>query len=481
MSNHSSILIKNIIVLITLFISTTVFSQQINVSPIGDVKVYAGESNKARVDFVSSSPDLIIEENNGETMLGPEKTNNGKYLYSFICDVTDTNKFGFIVTARGAVNSFTSKPYIEEGQLLEYEVTITELPVSISEIKKSASNGIVTQPNTALVTVTSNYQDLRIESSTGEQVEGPVFNATNTFDYTIQYDLSTPESRELSRVLSFSVGNGEPVKQDLEPLSPKQAIGLSVIVITNTCYTDAVNHAKQSFLNGAYLEAYSTYKKLLEDNECIDKPDDTRNDEEELKVMRGMAVAYQQASQYYEKAEDFKAENQLDSCMYYHAEAYKYRNYILKRNPSDPYCLEYNRKYDNLTHTFPRIVSGQIVNAVRMNTQGKNLPLSGVYIIQTAHKRDTKKVNGIQVPDAGKEIVPRVIKNLGTSDANGEFTVPVDRNTPDIIYVLNFTVDGENFSDKSYSFKYIPKDVDKESKAYIKMTPKGVNKYNETR
>lgn len=466
--------VKAILFILLFCLASVAYGQQLEVTRLDEVKKFDGGEMKAKVIFYSAYPDLMIDENNGERMIGPEKNQEGVYVYSFICDVTDTNKFVFNISAPGIVSKYKHDIYIEEGELRENNVKINSISV-----KKSDALRYTTEENLAIVTVTSNYQNLRIESSTGETAEGPELNSTNTFDYIIRYDLSSPESRKISRKLIFSAEKGESVEQDLGPLSAKQAIDLSVLVLSNSCYAGVIAHAKQCFLNGAYRDAYETYKKILQENECPDKPRDTTEDEEEMKRMLRLSNAYILASRSYDKAEKFHADNMLDSAMHYQQEAYRHRNYILKQNSSDPYCLEYNRKYHRFVETVPRIVSGQTVNSVRMNTQGKNLPLAGVRIIQTAHKREERKVNGIPVPSAGRMIKTIDPVDRGMSDGNGEFSVFVDRNTPDIIYVLNFTAEKEVFTEKSYSFKYIPKDVDKEMNAVIKITPKNVNNYNE--
>lgn len=477
--------IRHVIGTLLLFVATVGYAQQITVVPRGDIKDFEGEGNKARVNFYSASPDLLITENNGEKMQGPEKVEDGWYLYTFICDVEDTYKFGFNVSAKGNISKFIFQVYIEENQLREYEVEIKELPVSISEVKVSEARGVVPVENKAVVKVTSNYQGLRITSTTGEESQEPVLNATNTFDYTIDFDLSTPQSRETVRSLIFSAGSGEPVEQEVGVLSPKQGVNLSVLVVTNSCYSDAIAHARQSFLNGAYREAYDTYRKLLEGDNCPDTPKDRKEDENSMKDMRRLASAHLLAVNYYKKAEDFQAAEVMDSCMYYQSEAYKYRNLILKQNPSDPYCLEYNRKYADFINTSPRIVSGQVLNAVRMDAQGRNLPLAGVRILQIAHKKETDKVNGVPVPKAGKRI-DDTVKQVGESDENGQFSVAVDRNTNRVIYVLYFTADSDVFSKKSDSFQFIPKDIDKEGNVVIKMVPttqgrgNEVNRYNKT-
>lgn len=193
--------------------------------------------------------------------------------------------------------------------------------------------------------------------------------------------------------------------------------------------------------------------------------------------MHLLAAAFLKAKSSYEKASGFESEGQQDSCMFYHQEAYKYRNFILKRNPSDPYCLEYNRLYEKFKDNAPRVVSGRVVDNARMDANNRNLPIEGVYIVQSVHRRDTKEINKVSVPWYGNEIDESRRELLGKTDADGNFTVHVKRNTRNEIYVLNFTAN-ENFTDKSYKFIYMPKDADVEKNLNIKISPKGLNKYN---
>lgn len=447
-------------------------AQAISIERINTEKEANNGTFKAQIDFISESANLIISENGGETIQAP-KERSGKYVYTCICDVNDTNKFGFIVGVQGGAVKENALVYIEEGQLLEYEVKVIELPVTIEDIKSINDRMVVPIENTAKIFVTSNYNNLVIESNTGEIVEGPVTNESNTFGYTVTFNLSTPESKEQSRSLIFKAGK-EIQEYDLGVLQPKSGKEIAVIVVNEGCYISNMNHITQCFRQGLYYEAYTTYKELLGGDICPNMDSPTAEDNKELEKMKRLAAAHQLSDKYFNMAEKFVSASRWDSAMYYHGEALKYRNLILKSNSSDPYCLEYNKRYDFFKASVPRIVSGRIVDNAKMNSRGENLPLAGVYIVLTEHKRSSKKVNGIEVPSAGKEIGEPQL--MGESDSTGNFTVYIPRNTKDTVYQLNFTADKESMGKKSYGFEYVPKDVDKEDKLVIRINPKNVNK-----
>lgn len=476
---NSKLLQKTLLLLCILSFSTKLYGQEINIIPPKEMgKTFEGGEYEARIDFISNSPELFIEENNGTPGKPCEQRADGKYIYTFICDVADTNKFGFIISLKGSASSQNLTVVLQEKEHREYQVETEDIPASISEVKIDNMQVVVPKENTAMATITSQYPKLVIRSVTGETAEGPVYNEEKKqFIYTVTFDLSDPAARDIKRVLKLSVNNNDFVEQDLGQLSPKQGVDISVIVIQESCYRSKISQANNCFLNGAYLEAWNIYKKIVETDECPDKPQNLSDDKTKLKEMHLLAAAFLKAKSSYEKASGFESEGQQDSCMFYHQEAYKYRNFILKRNPSDPYCLEYNRLYEKFKDNAQRVVSGRVVDNARMDANNRNLPIEGVYIVQSVHRRDTKEINKVSVPWYGNEIDESRRELLGKTDADGNFTVHVKRNTRNEIYVLNFTAD-ENFTDKSYKFIYMPKDADVEKNLNIKISPKGLNKYN---
>lgn len=439
---------------------------------------------KARVIFISPNADLLIDENNGTPMESKTTRLDGQYEYRFICDVTDTNKFKFNIALTGSTSTASVTMFIEEGNELLYTVNVEEVPANISEVKVDPNMLIYPVENKAKATVITTYPKLIVQSGTNESIEGPTYNEeTKQFSYTAIFDLTEPASRSTPRTLKLSANGKDFVTQELGVLSPKQAVDIAVIVIQESCYQHNISLAQNYFLNGAYKEAYDIYYNLLNTDECTDKPANTEELEEDLKTMKRLTNAYRLSSNLYNKAEKFDKAGEMDSAMYYHGEAYKYRNYILKRNPSDPYCLEYNSKYEQFKLLFPRIVSGKVVDISRMDLNGNNIPLKDVYIVLSEHERDTKKINGIHVPWYGEKVKGSSLELLGKTDEDGKFEVFVKKNRKKSVFVLNFTMDdnpdvNNKKEFRSKKFIYMPKDVDVEKNLFIKMSPKGLNTYN---
>lgn len=464
---------------ILLLFMRPVWGQNINiVAPTDMDKTCDSGEHTARVDFISTNADLLIDENGGTPGEPVQKRGDGKYIYTFLCDVMDTNKFKFNVSVQGVTGTQSVAVFIKEGEFREYGVEVEEISASIGEINVSEQPIVVPKENTAMAIVTSIYPKLYIESVTGEKTEGPNYDEVKRqFTYTVSFDLSSEESRSKVRSLRISANNKDFLTQDLGALSPKQGVDIAVLVIQESCYQQQINMAKNCFLNGAYKDAWQIYKQIVETDQCPDKPSDLAGDKENMTKMHRLAAALIKAHNYYVKAERFQANGEIDSCMYYQAESYKYRNYILKSNASDPYCLEYNRKFDLFKETIPRMVSGKVVDNSRMDRYNRNLPIKDVYIVLSVHERDYKNVNGVKVPAYGKEIDKNLREYLGKTDEKGLFKVPVKRNTKDEIYVLNFSAD-ENFTKASHEYKYMPKDVDVEADVVVKISPKSLNTYN---
>ena len=443
-------------------------SQNIQIKPMESVKQANIGKDKAQVDFISSSADLSFTENSGMTIQQPLRRGDGRYVYTCICDVIDGNRFGFNIGVTGGSSRQELRVYIEDGELKEYMIEIEEVPVSIRDVKVNIEHKPPKIDHVAEIYINSNYHKLSVASNTGEEAKGPTVNANNTFEYIITFDLSTPESREKERELIFTAGRST-YKYSLGILQPKQGQELAVMVITEDYYTNQKNHIRQSFLNGNYLEAYRTYQTLLEKENDENMPD-MNADKEEVKKIEQLAKARVMATNLFQKAEAFQG-NQMDSAMFYHAEAHKYRYFILKENPSDASCLEENRVYRVFRESAPRVVSGRIVHNTQLDQYSKNKPIGGAYIIVTAHQRDTKKINGIEISVAGKRIED--IPPLQTqSQEDGAFSINVPRNTKDTIYQLNITVDKDVIKKGSDSYTYLPKDSDVESNVVIKIDPK---------
>jgi hypothetical protein len=432
-----------------------------------EVKTFAGEPAQGRVDFISESRELKFSENNNEIIRPPQLREDGKYVYTCICDLNDKNKLGINISLLGNVSTQLVSVYIEEGQWLEYNVLIKET-IRLQPLETTPFTSI---PDSAIVKITSAYNGLIVESTTGETA-APVVNDNQTFDYQLKFYVGTPQSREIERVLLISTSKeNKPLSYPLGQLTPKQVVEIVAIVLD--CYETQSNIVRQHFMNGNYDAAYSAQKKLVETDDCKDKPTDITEDRKKLAMLKKLANAFRVAGRSYDKAEAFYENNRLDSAMHYHGDAYTYRNLILRDNPSDPYCLEYNRKYDNFVKSLGRILSGKIVNAVRLDMQENALPVESAYIILSEHKKVIK--DGRPVPGDEKEEARKII---GESAADGTFMVAIPRNTQTTVYQLNIVTDRADWNNvKSKPYTYFPKDVDAEKNLIIKITPKSVNKY----
>ena len=268
------LLLRSLLLLCILSLSQDIWGQEINIIPPKEMgKTFDGGEYEARIDFISDSPDLFIEENNGTPQKSPEQRADGKYVYTFICDVADTNKFGFMIGMKGSTSTQNLTVVIQENEFREYQIETADIPASIGEVKIDNMQVVVPKENTAMATVTSLFPKLIIQSATGEKTEGPIYNDDKKqFVYTVTFDLSDPAARDMERALKLSVNNKDFTEQDLGKLSPKQGVDISVIVIQESCYRSNINQANNCFLNGAYIEAWNIYKKILETDECNDKP-----------------------------------------------------------------------------------------------------------------------------------------------------------------------------------------------------------------
>lgn len=462
---------------------SSVFGQSIQVKlDQKDETGFPDQPNQARVVFISTSGELMIDENNG-TPMEKGQLADGKHQYRFVCDVTDTNKFKFNIALQRSSSTANVTVFVEEGNDLLYTIDVQEGGAKISEIKPDPNMMVYPVDNKAKVTVITTYPRLIVQSATGESVEGPIYQEENKqFAYSVVFDLEKPDSRKEIRTLRLSADNKEFVTQKLGALSPKQAMNVAVVVIQESCYQHNIDLAQNYFLNGSYREAYDIYHQLLTTDECEDKPADLKELQEDEKEMKRLANAYHIANDRYERAEEFARAGDMDSAMHYHAEAYKYRNYILKRNPSDSYALEYNKKYELSRRLYPRIVSGVVLDKSRMDLNGQHLPLANVYIYATLHERDTKTVGGQEIPWYGKQLQGENANAvlLGQTGPDGSFKVFVNRNTNNVVHVLHFSPD-EQMVRGTQKIEYFPKEVDMEKNIKILLAPKGLNTYNKTK
>jgi hypothetical protein len=465
--------IKTILFTASIWLAASIAEAQvIEIEPAPEAKTFPGQPAQARIDFISKSSGLKFDENNGEVVQPPQKRDDSLYVYTCICDLNDKDKLGFNISLPGMLTPQFLIVYIEEGQLLEYNVLVRNIRVRVTN-----EFAVVREENTSVVKLTSTSNRLTVESPTAANVAGPVLNDNRTYDYKVYFDLSTPENRGKEHLLKIFSGNDNaPYEHALGQLSPSQGVEIAVIVIGRNCYDDQITLAQQHFLNGAYREAHDLYRKLVETDDCSSKPADLSNEQEKITQMRRLTNAFTLAHNYYDQALAFHENGRFDSCMYYQAEAYKYRNLILQHNPADPYCLEYNRKYHEFVKSSGRIVSGKILDNTRMDMQDNNLPVPNAYIVLCTHENKPKNISGVKVPGPGREKEPR--KRLGQTSADGNFKVSVPRNTEESIYTLIFVVSKEDYGTASDDFRYVPTDNDVISDLIIKINPKGLNSIN---
>ncbi|MDR1130283.1 MAG: hypothetical protein LBK96_04815 [Prevotellaceae bacterium] len=466
--------VKTILLAASIWLASSVAEAQvIEIEPVAGEKTFAGQPAQARVDFISRSSDLKFKENAGETVQSPQQRDDSLYVYTCICDVNDKNKFGFNISLSGMVTPQFQSVYIEEGQLLEYNVFVRNIRVRVTN-----DHAVIREENTSLVTLTSASNSLKVESPTAAKVVGPVLNDNQTYDYKVYFELSAPENREREHKLKIFSGDDEaPYEHLLGRLAPKQGIDIAVIVIGRNCYDNQIALAQQHFRNGVYHEARDVYKKLVETNDCSSKPIDLSDEQKKIMQMDSLYRYFLLARHQYNRALDFRKNGLIDSCMHCQAEAFTWRNLILKHNPADPYCLEHNREYYKFVESIGRIVSGKILDNTRMDMQGNNLPVPNTYIVLCTHENKLKKINGVEMPGPGKE-KKELRKLLGQTSVDGSFKVSVPRNTAESIYRLIFVASREDYGIASDDFDYVPTDNDVISDLKIRINPKGLNSVN---
>jgi hypothetical protein len=244
---------------------------------------YEDGENHARIDFVSVYPDLQITEVQGETVRKPEKTDSG-YVYTCICDVSDTNNFRFRIFLLGSEDVHSERITIRAGEWKTFAVEVADIPVIISEVNVLNRSQVVRKENTAAVTVSCKFSRLTVQSKTGEPVEGPTLNSSNgLFEYTIYYDLSSESSRKISRALRFSVDNVEFQDHEIGILSPKQGVEISVVVVQMAKYLSYKTSAEQFYASGRYGEASEAYTQA---QNSPDKPADMNFTDQIIRATR---------------------------------------------------------------------------------------------------------------------------------------------------------------------------------------------------
>jgi hypothetical protein len=475
---------------------TPSFGQEIRVTPI-DTVAFEGQAHQARIDFVSSVANLKITESNGETVEAPRQREDSMYVYTCICNVRNTNRFKFSIAVPRAEARVIQDISIEEHQLITCNVDV-EIHAKLGEIKVVHDRKISEAgENISRITLTTDYNKLTVLSNTGEEVKGPQLDANGVVIYTIDFDLTTKESRAVKRGLQISADGVNFKAYDLGTLFPPFGKEIAVIVVRSSCYLFNVEQAEKYFSEGNYKEAGRIYKKLTQTDECDDKPSDLSKERNRLRTMATIFKSREKAVEYWKKAEQCELLGKIDSFYHYHGEAYKERNLILKYNETDNYCLTYNKLYIDKMQEY-RIVSGRLFYSNKLDMQGNPLPLGGWDILMTTHERIEERqggINGRVVIKPGKLIRGEdgeTFKRVGQSAADGRFTVTIPPNKPaagkekGIMYVLWFSesakTDGswwrrhfQDMIERTYGgvgdadVSYVPKETHQEAGLVLKI------------
>jgi hypothetical protein len=476
---------------------TPLYGQDIRVTPI-DTTAFEGQANRARVDFISSAANLKITESNGETVEAPLQQDDNMYVYTCICDVKNTNRLKFSITVPGAEARVTQEIYIEEHQriacLVDVEIYALLDKIEVIHDRKISEAG----ENISRITLTTDYNKLTIISNTGEEVKGPQLDANGVVIYTIDFDLTTTESRSVQRGLRISADRGSNFKEyDLGTLFPPFGKEIAVIVIRNSCYQFNVDLAEKYFKEGHYREAALIYKKLITTDECDDKPSDLSNAQKRLTNMGRAVIRRKNVEDYWRKAEECELLGKMDSFLYYHGEAYKLRNLMLQFNSIDPYCLKYNQLYLEKMKEY-RVIAGWLFYSNKLDMQRNPLPLGDWDILLTTHEMIEERkggINGRVTIRPGKLIRGKdgeTFKTAGRSAADGSFSVRIPHNQPEtkdqkgIIYVLWFSESAKTDGSQTRAFfqgliermyggvgdadiSYVPKDTPMETGLVLKI------------
>ena len=274
-------------------------SAQITVSLQDKTKTYEGNEYEARVDFISENENLRITEYAGNPVNAPQPTSDGRFVYTCICYVADDNNLTFSVGEQGSAETTQQPVYIEEGQYFTYLVEVEGRKMSIEDIRLTESP-VVPESNTAKVFVSSEYDKLFITSSSGEPVEGPVMTDNGVWRYTITYDMSSPESREIERSIKVAASKkDEPVEFLIGKLQPKSGRDVLVIVMEESCFDYNVRIAKKFHAECAYKEAFLAYKEAFQ---CETKPEDTKAEYQQMRLVNGLARLRIMEQKYWDRA-----------------------------------------------------------------------------------------------------------------------------------------------------------------------------------
>lgn len=457
-----------------LLIVSALFAQDIRITRRPD-RTYP-DQYMAKLEFVSNSDKLEFFENTGEMMSAPVKK-GGKFVYEAIIDVADGGSRSFQIWQKGSVEKTELNLELMEQTWVSFEIEVTELPLVIQNVKTTASHVPHAQAAKALVSVICNHAALDVQIlANGVLAENAVLDAPQpkpdgSYEYLATVDLSSLTAQGASYSLKLMVGSSEPVIYEIGNLAQKDGVEVAVVVVQeSSCFQHNMGVAENAYVNGLYRDAYFAYKDALE---C----DDVETPQIVKKKMKNSAIlqnAKEKVMKDVEKAENYRKEHRLDSCMVYYQEAHKFSTAILKMNPNDSYCMRFNRDFPKLAEGLPRMVSGKVVDAARLDMNMQSMPLANVYVVLYKHEKERKKVKGIVVDEPGKVVDQQT---LCKTDASGRFNVMVPRDDSMYMYMLYFVFDKEetglsNVPDISYR----PTDADVQRNVIVRFISKRINR-----
>ena len=444
-------------ILIGLFMAHFIEAQQCIVEKIAESKGHDTTPDCAFVDFISTAK-LRIRENAG-TKINDLGAVDGKNHYRAECYVPDGDKQVFFISAEGGTETKLTV-YLEPKDYHQYEVNVSKIASIEWEQDKRI---VVPKENTAGVYISCKSDQLIIKCETGTVALTPELK-NDWYVYETLFDLSSQEQKDTEHVISLSVGGNVFLPYTIGQLGVKEGRSF-IVLIMESCYEQNINHANESFRKGIYTESYSAYQKAFE---CGDKPAETTTDETKMKNMLVLAKASEQARKLFDDAEKMKAQSQWKECLELYQEAYKIRLGILKMNPTDEYCLQYQKIYEDLKQNLPRRISGKVVNNIRMDVNGNNFPIPDLYIIAKVYK---KLKNDGSFDDEVKD----GNISLGQTDAKGEFQIFLPKDAPGLYHSIVFCED-KYFKGKKNQVEYKPTTADIQDGLIIRITPQNINR-----
>ncbi len=454
---------KRIIFLLAgLFALSIAHSQIYQVNKISKSVDGFGPADSACVDFISVNI-LHIRENAGTRVKYLGKRDDGRNQYRAVCYVPDGEKQVFFISSEGGVETKLST-YLDPHNHEIYDVKVSKIGSIEFENEKLL---VVPKENTAGVYVSCKSDALLIQSETGKlSSESPKLE-NGWYRYDIFFDLSDPKMKEAEHQIEFSVEDKVFVPFTIGKLGPKE--GRSIIVmVSESCYERNIGHANESFRKGLYSEAYTAYQDAMN---CSDRPTDVAMDRKKMDNMQILTKAIAIARSTYAEAESLRAKEDWLGALTQYQKAQTYRVGILKMNPSDEYCLQYEKIYADLKKTFPREISGKVVDNVRMDMNKQNFPIPNASIMCKVFK--SLKVKG--KTEEGVDEMEEMRRILGKTDANGEYKIYLPRNEAGKYYQLVF-FDDDYFRKDTKGVEYFPTDADIQKGLVIRITPKNINK-----